>query len=221
MEFVYIPAGTYDMGDLFDEGLDNEKPTHPVSIDAFHLGKFPVTQSQWAAVMPTNPSLFKGDSNPVEQVCWMDIESFLETLTRKNQGRYRFRLPKEAEWEYAARSGGKKERFAGGPDADVVAWYGENSDGSTHPVGQKKANGLGLFDMSGNVWEWCTDTFRDDAYSGHALKNPCFRDSGREKVIRGGGWNVDAWSVRCSRRFGFPTDYYGPALGFRIVSVAD
>jgi len=179
MEFIKVPGGTFMMGDILgDNKHNNEKPVHEVQLDDFYIGKYPVTQGQWKRVTGNNPANFqKGDDYPVEQVSWEDVQEFAEKLTEMNRGKYEFRLPTEAEWEYAARSGGKKERYAGGDDIDAVAWYEENSDssrnngkkerdaggddidavawhsgGSTHPVGRKAPNGLGIHDMSGNVW---------------------------------------------------------------------
>jgi formylglycine-generating enzyme required for sulfatase activity len=218
MKFVLIPAGTFRMGDVFGEGLENETPPHEVRLSCFHLGKTPVTQGQWQQVMHTNPSFFvKSAQHPVEQVTWGDVEAFIRGLTQMNAGKYRFRLPSEAEWEYAARSGGQDQKYAGGNDAEAVAWYEFNSNASTQPVGQKAPNGLGIYDMSGNVWEWCRDVYHPQAYLNHALENPVWTGAGTERVIRGGSWNLDAWSARCARRFGYPVDYYGPGLGFRLV----
>ncbi|UCF95069.1 MAG: SUMF1/EgtB/PvdO family nonheme iron enzyme [Desulfobacterales bacterium] len=219
MEFVYVPAGSFMMGDTFDEGIANERPVHAVRMAAFYIGKYPVTQAQWGRLMSDNPSKFKGDSHPVEQVAWDDVQAFIVKLTQANQEKYEFRLPSEAEWEYAARSGGKKERYAGGDEAHPVAWFEENSGSTTHPVGTKIPNGLGLFDMSGNVWEWCRDTFRADAYEFHPQADPVCSGNGPDRVIRGGGWNLDAWSARCARRFSYPADFFGSALGFRLVMV--
>ncbi len=219
MEFISIPNGKYRMGDILDEGGDNEKPVHEVELDGFCLGKYPVTQAQWQKLIPDLPCHFKGDQLPVEQVTWDDVHAFIEKLSTANDGKYEFRLPTEAEWEYAARSGGKRERYAGGDLADTVAWFQENSDGMTHPVGGKAPNGLGLYDMSGNVWEWCMDTFLPDAYHRHQRRNPICTEDERDRVIRGGSWNIDAWSVRCTRRFSFPYDFSGPGLGFRLVAV--
>jgi len=217
MAFVQVPSGTFMMGDIFDEGLENEKPVHPVSLDAFCIGRHPVTQAQWTRVMTQNPSHFPGDSLPVEQVAWGDVLSFIEKLSQAGSDACAFRLPTEAEWEYAARSAGKDQRYSGGDDAHAVAWFADNSDGKTHPAGTKAANGLSLHDMSGNVWEWCLDIFAEKAYQSHTKQNPVCTESGPDRVIRGGSWNIDQWSVRCSRRFGFPEDFSGSGLGFRLV----
>ncbi|MBW1699016.1 MAG: SUMF1/EgtB/PvdO family nonheme iron enzyme [Deltaproteobacteria bacterium] len=219
MEFVQVPAGTFMMGDTFGEGIDNEKPVHEVHLDSFYIGKYPVTQGQWKTLISENPSHFKGEMLPVEQVTRKDVMLFIDRLNESNKGQYTFLLPSEAQWEYAARSGGKEEMYSGSNVADLVAWYDENSDGMTHPVGTKAPNGLGIFDMSGNVWEWCLDTFRSDAYRRLQKKNPLCMDGGPDWVIRGGSWNIDAWSVRCARRFSFPGDYYAPGLGFRLVAI--
>jgi formylglycine-generating enzyme required for sulfatase activity len=216
MELVRVPAGTFEMGDLFGDGWDNETPPRPVQVDAFYLGRTPVTQAQWEALMGANPSLYqKGGAHPVEQVSWTDVNEFLKRLNAATPGGSRYRLPGEAEWEYAARSGGKKELYAGGDRIDLVAWTAETSQGSTRPVGQKQPNGLGLYDMSGNVWEWCRDVYVPNAAAGAAR-----RPGGAitERVIRGGSWSLDDWSARCSRRFGFPEDYFGAGLGFRVAA---
>ena len=207
------------MGDVFEEGLENESPVHNVRMDGFYLGRFPVTQAQWERLMPYNPSRFNGRDRPVEQVTWESVEQFITRLSEANQGRYGFHLPTEAQWEYAARSGGELQRYAGGNQVAAVAWCDETSDGKTHPVGQKAPNHLGLYDMSGNVLEWCQDTYGADAYKEHTSENPFHAEEGRERVIRGGSWSLDAWSARCTRRGGFPMDYLGPGLGFRLVLV--
>jgi formylglycine-generating enzyme required for sulfatase activity len=129
----------------------------------------------------------------------------------------RYGLPTEAQWEYAARSAGADDLYAGGDDIDAVAWYEANSQGTTHPVGQKRPNALGLYDMSGNLWEWCRDTYQPDAYDRHGGRNPVAASGGPDRVIRGGSWNLDAWSARCARRFNFRADFHGPGLGFRLV----
>jgi formylglycine-generating enzyme required for sulfatase activity len=171
--------------------------------------------------MAENPSRFCGDQLPVEQVSWEDAAAFVEKLRALNPGRHHLDLPTEAQWEYAARSGGRNEKFAGGLGVEQVAWYEENSGGATHPVGQKAPNGLGLYDMSGNVWEWCRDVFQDEAYRLHAPQNPVVTGRGEERVIRGGSWSLDSWSARCARRSSCPAGFSGPALGFRLVLIPD
>lgn len=219
MEFVYVPPGSFMMGDTFDEGMENEKPVHEVQLDSFYLGRYPVTQSQWKSLMPDNPAEFQGDLRPVEKVSWYAVQEFTRKLTQVNKGKYAFQLPSEAQWEYAARSGGKKEEYSGGSNIDALAWYDDNSNGTTHPVGQKAPNGLGIHDMSGNVWEWCRDTYKARAYERHQRKNPVCNEEGPDRVMRGGSWNLDAWSARCSRRFSLPADLFGPALGFRLAMI--
>jgi formylglycine-generating enzyme required for sulfatase activity len=217
MEMVRVPAGAYEMGDLFGEGLENELPVHKVRLDVFYIGRYPVTQDQWSRLKPENPSHFEGGDLPVEQVTWQDAHDFARQLTLAHDDRYRFDLPTEAQWEYAARSGGGAELYAGGDNIDKIAWYESNSRGRTHPVGAKMPNGLGLHDMSGNVWEWCRDTFKADAYTRHAADNPSEIIDGSDRVIRGGSWNLDAWSARCTRRFSFRADMFGAGLGFRLI----
>jgi formylglycine-generating enzyme required for sulfatase activity len=219
MEFVLVPAGTFQMGDLHGEGWENEAPLREVCIERFYLGKYPVTQGQWERVMAANPSMFaKGPAYPVEQVSWTEVEGFIRRLNEITPGGRRFRLPTEAEWEYAARSGGRRELYAGGEDIKALGWCAENSEGSTQPVGLKAPNGLELFDMSGNVWEWCQDVYAPESHAARGRERLEQTHDVRERVIRGGSWNLDAWSARCSRRFGFREDYFGAGLGFRLAS---
>ena len=221
MVFVRVPGGTFPMGDGFGDGVENETPVHEVRLDAFHIARTPVTQAEWRRLMPANPSRFEGADRPVEQVSWADVAAFLAALDRASGGAgRRFDLPTEAQWEYAARSGGRAERWAGGDPVDALAWTEANSGGASRPVGRLRPNGLGLYDMSGNVWEWCRDAFRADAYRRHAAADPLVSPVGGDRVdrvIRGGSWNLDAWSARCARRFAYPEDFLGPALGFRVV----
>jgi formylglycine-generating enzyme required for sulfatase activity len=154
-------------------------------------------------------------------VSWEDAGEYIWKLN--GMGNVKFRLPTEAEWEYAARSGGKAEKYSGGSDLDGVAWYNNNSGGSTHPVRTKKSNGLGIYDMSGNVWEWCEDVYIADIYSRSDKKNPIVvsdppYDSGRpSRVIRGGNWNLVPVNVRCAIRFYFdPSNRYN-YVGFRLL----
>jgi formylglycine-generating enzyme required for sulfatase activity len=214
---IHIPQGCFEMGDLFDEGLENEKPLHPVRLDAFYISRTPVTQAQWLSLIDDNPSGFQSPNHPVEQVTFADAMDFARKLSRAHGDRFQFCLPTEAQWEFCARSGGKSERYAGGEAIDTLAWYEANSRGSTHPVGGKAPNGLGLHDMSGNVWEWCMDSFDPGVYAAHAATNPQIERPGADRVIRGGSWNLDSWSARCARRFNFRADAFGPGLGFRLV----
>ena len=200
---VYVEGGTFTMGATPEQGSDaygDEKPAHQVTLKGFYIGKYEVTQAEWKAVMGTNPSHFKGDNLPVENVSRFDCQEFirkLNELTGKN-----FRLLTEAEWEYAARGGKRSNgaKYAGDNNIDNVAWYGKNSSNTTHPVGQKRANELGLYDMSGNVIEWCQDWF--DYYSSSAQTNPTGPGSGEARVLRGGSWRRDDRDCRLSCRFG-------------------
>ena len=213
------------MGDIFDEGYvlffgNNEKPVHDVKLDSFYIAKYPVTQGQWEKVMHNNPSCFKeGDNYPVENLSWNDTQEFIKKLNEMNKDtQYEFRLPTEAEWEYAARSGGKKEKYAGGDHIDDFAWYSKNSN-STHPVGEKMPNGLGLYDMSGIVWEWCEDNYSKKAYSKHTKENPVFLESkAGSRVLRGGAWSDDASHCRAAYRSWNEPSYRYSLIGFRLVS---
>ncbi len=223
MEFVWVEGGTYQMGCGSGDCPPNESPEHEVTVSGFWIGKYTVTQGQWQKVMGSNPSGFKkGDNYPVETVTWDDAKEFIRKLNGKNG--YTFRLPTEAEWEYAARSGGKAEKYAGGNDIDAVAWYGANSGKSTHPVGTKAPNGLGIYDMSGNVWQWCEDVYDDDAYGKHQRNNPVSTSGGSLRVLRGGSWSRDATWARCTFRGhwdpasrGLGGRLGGSGLGLRLV----
>jgi len=198
-----------------NSGGNDEKPLHEVCVDDFYIGKYEVTQDQYQTITGTNPSNFKGNTRPVEQVSWDDAQSYIRQLNSKSGKSYR--LPTEAQWEYAARSGGRDETYAGGNNLDAVAWYGSNSGSQTHPVGQKQANGLGLYDMSGNVWEWCQDWYGSGYYGQSARTNPQGPGSGSRRVNRGGGWGSGAGVARAAIRGGnAPGARYG-GLGFRLV----
>ena len=190
---VYVSGGTFTMGATSEQGsdaLDREKPTHSVTLSSFYLCKYEVTQALWRAVMGNNPSSFKGNNLPVQNVSWNDCQTFISRLNNLT-GRI-FRLPTEAEWEYAARGGNRSRgyKYSGSNVLSDVAWYDDNSGGKTHPVGSKSPNELGLYDMSGNVWEWCSDWY--GTYSSSSQTNPTGASCGSSRVRRGGGWHSGA-----------------------------
>ena len=209
---VYVSGGTFIMGG--DESSD-QTPTHSVTLSSYYICKYEVTQALWRAVMGSNPSKFKGDNLPVEQVSWNDCQTFINRLNSYT-GR-NFRLPTEAEWEFAARGGNysRRYKYSGSNYIGDVAWYTDNSGNRTHPVGTKQANELGLYDMSGNVWEWCSDWY--GSYSSYSQSNPTGATSGFGRVERGGNWCGLARYCCSSHR-----SYYAPGnsfddLGLRLV----
>lgn len=215
-EMIAVKGGTFTMGSNDSEAYDGEKPTHNVTVSDFMIGKFEVTQKLWKAVMGSNPSHFKGDNLPVENVSWNDAQEFIRELNQ--QTGQNFRLPTEAEWEYAARGGNKSRgyKYSGGSNINDVAWYtSTTNDSGTKPVGTKSPNELGIYDMSGNVWEWCQDRYGD--YSSGSQYNPTGPSSGSIRVLRGGSWIHSAGDCRVSRRsLNYPGNrnfYYG----FRLV----
>ena len=194
MKFVFVKGGCYMMGDIYGDEYEGEesnvRPVHEVCVDDFYIGQYEVTQGQWKSIMGNNPvpastSSCIGDNCPVELITWNDIQDFISRLNSRSNGS-KYRLPTEAEWEYAARSGGRSERYSGGNDLDSVAWYDANSGEKTHPVGTKAPNGLGIYDMSGNVWETTNDWFESDYYSKSPRNNPAGPSSGTYRVKRGG-----------------------------------
>jgi formylglycine-generating enzyme len=206
-----LKGGTFDMG---GNEYSDEQPIHKVTVSDFQLCKYPVTQAQWKQIMGENPSHFKGDDLPVEKVSWDDVQVFLEALNSLTNQAYR--LPTEAEWEYAARGGSlsKGYKYAGSNDLSEVGWYNQNSGSKTHPVGQKKPNELGLYDVSGNVWEWCADWYAD--YPDSAQTNPTWATQGVYRVLRGGSWVDHLAHCRAAYR-----NTSGPAIryydiGFRL-----
>ena len=237
-EMVFVQGGIFTMGCTDEQGSDcddNEKPTHQVTLSDYYIGKYEVTQGLWIKVMGSNPSYFKncGDNCPVENVSWEECQVFISKLNQLTGKR--FRLPTEAEWEYAARGGRDVARnvqlqtkYAGSNALGEVAWYLDNSDVNypggyeetggklgTHTVGTKKPNALGIYDMSGNVWEWCNDWYGD--YSSGGVMNPKGASTGSGRVIRGGGWYGYGYNYRVSNR-----DYDRPSRssyshGIRLV----
>jgi formylglycine-generating enzyme required for sulfatase activity len=225
---VVIPAGSFMMGsppdpeqDPFSNakpvkiGDDREKPQHRVNIQSFAIGKYEVTQEQWYAVMGNNPSSNKGRTLPVENVSWDDAQLFVQKLSQKTGKKYR--LPSEAEWEYAARAGSTTTYPWGNSDAElhVYAWFIAIANG-TNPVGLKKPNQFGLYDMLGNVWEWTQDCW-NPSYSGAPTDGSAWMGGNcSQRVLRGGSWGSNPQGLRTAFRFGFTSafrDYYD---GFRV-----
>ena len=194
-----------------------DETEHQVTLSDFLIGKYPVTQRLWKEIMGNNPSQFKGDDLPVETVSWGDVQEFLKKLNARYPG-HRYRLPTEAEWEYAARGGNLSKGFiyAGSNNIDEVAWYTGNSGSKTHPVGQKKANELELYDMSGNVWEWCADWYGD--YPSQPQTDPAGPDSGARRVRRGGSWHFDPQFCRVAYRSHWLPGERNSNLGFRLAA---
>jgi formylglycine-generating enzyme required for sulfatase activity len=225
LEMVSLPAGQFLMGSADSDfnARDNEKPQHQVQVNSFAIGKYPVTQAQYQAVMGTNPSYFKNNpQNPVERVSWNDAQAFCQKLSQITGKTYR--LPTEAEWEYACRAG-TTTRFYFGDDASQLgdyAWYSANSQNTTHPVGQKKQpNAWGLYDMIGNVWEWCEDDWHDN-YIGAPRDGSAWIKNGNDNrsLLRGGSWGLNPNSCRSAiRNFNYRRDYRFNNYGFRVVCV--
>ena len=218
IDMVKVEAGTFMMGATSEkQGPIDWNPVHQVTLtNDYYMGKYEVTQILWKTVMGSNPSFFKGDDLPVENVSWKDCQKFISKLSRVT-GR-KFRLPTEAEWEYAAR-GGKKSRgyqYSGSSNISDVAWYDENSGRKTHPVGMKQANELGIFDMTGNVLEWCQDWY-GLCYSRSSQTNPTGAVKGWDRVSRGGNSAYDARSCVSSQRFHAPPGIRTGDFGFRLV----
>lgn len=212
-EMVIIPAGSFSMG---GNEFYWEKPIHTVNIKQFEIGKYEVTQGQWKAVMGSNPSHFNscGDNCPVEKVSWDDIQIYLQKLNQKTGSNYR--LLSEAEWEYACR-GGKQQEYCGSDDVDAVAWYDQNSGDKTHPIGEKRPNGFGLYDMSGNVWEWVQDGYHD-SYKGAPSDGSAWISGGSnvEHVLRGGSWFNGSYLARAAFRGSYLTALRLDDNGFRV-----
>lgn len=214
---IKVEGGTFMMGSDDAEAREKEKPVHQVTLSDYYIGQTEVTQALWQAVMGSNPSWFKGNNLPVECVSWTDCQNFigkLNQITGEN-----FSLPTEAQWEFAARGGNysKGYKYSGSDNLDAVAWcWGESSGWTTHPVGTKQANELGIYDMSGNVWEWCYDWY--GPYSSVAITDPTGTSSGSYRVFRGGSWCSDAASCRCTYRRSYSPTNALNFLGLRLVS---
>jgi formylglycine-generating enzyme required for sulfatase activity/FKBP-type peptidyl-prolyl cis-trans isomerase/ribosomal protein L37E len=231
-DFVKVDGGTFQMGSPNEE--NSEKPVHSVTVSNFYMGKYEVTQKEWVEIMGNNPSHFKGDNLPVETVSWNEAVEYCNKRSVKEglSPAYRnggsgitcdfsasgYRLPTEAEWEYAAKGGNKDltaYEYSGGNNVDAVGWYSENSRDRTHPVGTKAPNSLGLYDMSGNVYEWCWDWKGD--YSNGAQTNPAGAASGSYRVLRGGSWISYAQGLRSAYRLSSTPSLRSRDIGFRLV----
>jgi len=230
--FVRINGGTFTMGSPANEpGRDSDEVRHQVTVSGFYLEKYEVTQKEWREVMGTNPSNFKGDNLPVDSVSWYDAVEYCNKRSQKegltpaytingtnvtwNRNANGYRLPTEAEWEYACRAGATTAYNTGANISDNTGWYGTNSGGTTHPVGQKPANAWGLYDMHGNVWEWCWDWYGD--YSSGAQTDPVGAVSGADRVRRGGAWFSSASFMRSAFRGNIDPNSRDYRIGFRLV----
>ena len=243
MEFVYVPGDCYQMGGgswVYENTAPDERPKHEVCVDGFWMGKYEVTIDQYrrylqatnntdgvdwtdadcpieqdgAYSLSRNKFSQEGDQ-PMVEVSWHTAKAFADWLSQKTGKK--FRLPTEAEWEYAARSGGKEQEYAGGDDVDSLAWYKDNSEGQTHNAGTKSPNDLGIYDMSGNVWEWCSDWYYRRYYDKSPKDNPQGESSGSYRVIRGGSWDYDVWYLRTVYRYYCDPSYMCEDVGLRLV----
>jgi formylglycine-generating enzyme required for sulfatase activity len=225
MPFAWITPGRFFMGSplTFTAAEDDEQPRHQVALtQGFALGVYPVTQAEWQQVMGANPARFKGDTRPVENVSWEECAAFVNRLNGLEAGQgWAYRLPTEAEWEYACRAG-SPSKYHFGEDAarlEDYAWFAGNAANQTHPVGQKRPNAWGLYDMHGNVWEWCQDWYDRQAYQRGNCIDPVGPDRGANRVGRGGCWYDPAGSCRAASRGNFHPAFRDPYLGLRLVRV--
>jgi formylglycine-generating enzyme required for sulfatase activity len=219
MKFVLIPAGTFMMGgdSTIEKPEDDELPRHKVKISKpFYLGVYEVTQRQWKTVMGYNPSYFKGEDNPVEMASWVDIQEFIKRLNKKEK-HSRYRLPTEAEWEYAIRAGTTSVNYFGNDMSQILdyAWIEDNSGGTTHPVGLKRPNPWGLYDMIGNVWEFVKDWYGENYYAKSPSVDPTGPSSGTGRVDRGCGWR-GPWLCRSAFRASHDPTSPFEGDGFRL-----
>lgn len=251
LEMIWVAGGSFDMGSNSSDAYSNEQPVHRVTLDGYWIGKYEVTQAQYKTIMGANPSMWKGDTFPVEKVNWNDCREFIREInSRTGSLGITFSLPTEAQWEYAARGGAKSRgyKYSGSDDLDDVAWYISNSGDKylsnsimeglakaskweeyrakrdeshckTHIVGQKQFNELGLYDMSGNVWEWCADWYDSKYYSKSPKRNPENSTLASVRVLRGGSWFSHSRHCRSAYRYGYGPDGRGRRSGFRLVAV--
>ncbi|MCC6694852.1 MAG: formylglycine-generating enzyme family protein [Candidatus Hydrogenedentes bacterium] len=229
IEFQWCPPGTFVMGtNIYETGRHGDEWPRAVTLTkGFWLSKYEITQAQWEEVMGANPSQFVGANNPVEYITWEDVRQFLVYLNY-TKSTVTYRLPTEAEWEYACRAGTYTRYYWGDDPGDVeannYAWHGLNSSGQHHPVGEKLPNDWGLYDMSGNVWEWCQDWYDADFYLSDSLEpvtDPQGPETGTQRVIRGGDWGQVVTQCRSGNRNYEGPNTIHPALGFRLLREAD
>ena len=214
---VFVKGGTFRMGDTFNIGNKEAKPVHEVTVSDFYIGKYEVTQAQWKFIMGENPSHYPGcDSCPVERVSWLDVQTFIKKLNELTEKNYR--LPTEAEWEYAARGGTNSQgyRYSGGNNINFVSWYSGNSKNKPQPVGTMRPNELGIHDMSGNVWEWCIDWFGD--FTKDPKVNPAGPEKGFFRVVKGGSWFGYAGGNIISSRGSDDPENKRSYIGFRLAA---
>jgi formylglycine-generating enzyme required for sulfatase activity len=221
MEFVVIPMGSFRMGGdkNLEQAEDHENPIHTVRFSKpVLMGKYAVTQAQWSAVMDSNPSTFKADLRPVESISWHDAQDFIQALNTR-EDTHAYRLPTEAEWEYAARAGSASAYSFGSEAVRLAefAWYKKNARNQTHPVGQLAPNAWGLYDMHGNVHEWCQDWFERGYYSQSPSQSPSGPKEGLAKSLRGGDWGSEGWYCRSASRSLSSPDRRSNRVGFRLI----
>jgi formylglycine-generating enzyme required for sulfatase activity len=219
MEFVWVEGGCFQMGcgNWTDDCEEDEEPLHEVCLEGFWIGRYEVTQEQWTKVQGGNPSYFKkGGNYPVENITWYDAQDFITKLNAISP-EYQFTLPTEAQWEYAARTRGRREKYSGSRKEEKVAWYGKNSGYATHPVGTQKATKLGIHDMSGNVWEWCQDGYDEKFYEKSEVENPLGPQDAETRVIRGGSHGSFAKDIRTSNRNNRDPEKTHGGLGVRLI----
>lgn len=221
---VFVKGGCFDMGDILKDGDPDEKPVHEVCVSDFYIGMYEVTQKQWFKMMNTYPSsLVRCEECPVENVTYPDVQEFINRLNRTSSV-MEYRLPTEAEWEYAARGGEGKYKgsgLIGENDLNNYAWFKTNSDNRPHPVGQKEANSLGLYDMCGNVQEWVSDYYEADYYRSSPVNNPKGASVSQYRVVRGGSFLNSSWGVRTTVRYHFTRDERGREFGFRLAATQE
>jgi formylglycine-generating enzyme required for sulfatase activity len=243
MEFVLVPGGCFQMGNVFssqstssinllsklfwflnlanpsDFGDADELPVHEVCLDNFYIGKYEVTQNEYLKITGNNHSTYRETRRPVESISWHDATWFALKLSEFSGRPYR--LPTEAEWEYAARSAGANQLYAGSEDFRSVAWIQAKASHGTSPVGQKDANALGVYDMSGNVWEWCSDWYNRQYYQNSPRSSPSGPMAGEQRILRGGGWNSYPRQARTVNRRFLNPEVKNRAIGFRLVLHVD